>query len=65
MKQLSQEIHEQIIQKYARVVKWKDMEDKISGKLKICPVVMIPYKNKKYRCIIKLSFKLYKNGNAF
>jgi hypothetical protein len=65
IRQLRAETKEKITCGYARIVKWKDIKDKIPPKLKISPVAMIPHKSKKYRCILDLSFTLFEDGLEF
>ena len=48
--------------KYACVVKWRNIKDKIPQKLKISPVAMIPHKSKSYRCIPNILFTLFNKG---
>ena len=55
---LRQETDQKVRNKYARVVKWKDIKDDIPPTLKISPVAMIPHKSKKFRVILDLSFNL-------
>lgn len=55
---LKQETQEKVNNKYARVVKWKDIKNNIPPTLKVSPVAMIPHKSKKYRTILDLSFNL-------
>ena len=65
IKQLRAETTDKIANGYARIIKWGDIKSNIPKKLKISPVAMIPHKSKMYRCILDLSFTLYKNGKAF
>jgi len=44
--------------KYAHVVKWKDIKYNIPKKLKVSPVAMIPHKSRAFHCILDLSFQL-------
>ena len=62
LRQLRQETVDKIMHKYARVVKWGDIKDKIPKKLKISPVAMIPQKSKLYRCILDISFIIFNKG---
>ena len=61
-RQLFQDPADKIAHKYACVLKWGDIKDKIPQKLKISPVAMIPHKSKPYRCILDLSFTLFNKG---
>jgi len=48
--------------KYARVVKWKEIKHNIPKMLKVSPVAMIPHKSRAFRCILDLSFQLNLKG---
>ena len=61
-RQLRQETADKITYKYARVVKWGDIKDKIPQKLKISPVAIIPHKSKSYICILDILFELFNKG---
>ena len=58
-RQLRQETADKIAHKYACVIKWGGIKDKIPKKLKISPVAMNTHKSKPYRCILDLSFTLF------
>ena len=58
-RQLHQETADKIAHKYACVLKWGEIKDKVSQKLKISPGAMIPHKSKPYRCIIDILFTLF------
>ena len=62
IRQLRHETLEKVRHKYARIVKWKDIKDKLPPNLKISPVAMIPHKSKPFRCILDLSFALEHEG---
>ena len=57
--------NDNIVHKYARVLKWGDIKDNIPTNLKISPVAMIPQKFKAYRCILDLSLTLFNRGKRF
>jgi len=59
---LREEIRTKQANKYARVVKWKDIKHNIPTKLKVSPVAMIPHKSRAFRCILDLSFMLNLKG---
>ena len=63
--QLREETKGKIANNYARIVKWGDIKSNIPKKLKISPVAMIPHKSKSYRCILDLSFSLFKKGQKY
>ena len=60
--QLHQETTDKITHKNSRMVKSGDIKNKISQKLNISPVAMIPHKSKPYRCILDILFTLFNKG---
>jgi hypothetical protein len=65
IRQLWKETEEKVKCGHARIVHWRDIQNKIPKKLKISPVAMILHKSKKYRCILDLSFTLFKDGKEY
>ncbi len=50
---------------YARVVRWKDIKDKLPKNFKISPIAMVPHKSKLFRAILDLSFRLRKSDGTY
>jgi hypothetical protein len=49
-------------EKFAKIVKWKDIMHNIPPTLKISPIAMIPHKSRDYRSILDLSFQIRLKG---
>jgi hypothetical protein len=47
---------------YAKIIKWKDIKEKMPPNLKISPIAMIPHKSRKFRAILDLSFQMRIKG---
>ena len=55
---LLNDTNEKVKNKYAKVVRYGDIQENPPSNLKISPVSMIPHKSKLFRCILDLSFQL-------
>ena len=58
---LIQETNTKVEEGFAKVVTYKDIQDKLPPKLKLSPIAMIPHKSRKFRAILDLSFTLRAN----
>ena len=52
------EAWEKSAQGFATIVRWGDIKQNSPSNLEIPPLAMIPYKSRKYRAILDLSFAL-------
>ena len=51
-----------VSQGFAKMYLWEELKKHLPVALKLSPLVMIPYKSKKYRAILDLSLALMING---
>ena len=61
---LRAEAKDKVTQGFAKIVKYKDIQNNLPETLKISPAACIPHKSRQFCVILDLSFNLLLNGSA-
>ena len=60
--QIQVKAREKLAQGFAKIYRWEDLKKNLPHTLKLLPLAMIPYKSRKYRAILNLSFQMIVAG---